>query len=1597
MRKDVEARVKGTEKEKGLADTDAKVVADTGGFESGSKESSKYNNSKNIVRHFIQNVFPMQLGKTVRKGAFVGNPSLKAAHLNDFAKWLAGRDKEFKEVTNEDYQLYLSQNKSHVTELQQLREFLQTNQIASKKFNLTRDMTKAFAKKYVGVSPEGLTTDAHSIGKNTLTYVQPKTNQPITKYISNKLQGILTKLKKVVGIKAPDTNQHFLTADGRAISHDVLNTFVDNTFGVKGLKDRARLFRDSLTGWASEKFGSTSAEVEVLIQEVLGDKGNVNTINKAYVSKEAQKVEATKLVKRFIAEINKGGKKSKGKDFYSTKEIADGLKKIKGKKDVVLEIDGKKVSIDAMTAEGMARYLIETSPRLNEVVPSGIVKYQLESAASRLGITVGELKKQINHFKKLYPELDINLKKSLGKFQGENVLGRITGHLIEIAEGRAKADTIPHEVSHHVVDILRAFGDKRSKDLIRDGERMFKGEEKMIQSIGEYVSGAMKNKGMIGKVKNFLRKFWSHLKHKLGVHNKADVTRILGEKVVKGKLPEGTIKEFTTKFQKSKESPEAKKEIRKINKSIHKGFNESLDRRVKNADPEGYKKARIDIFRTEKFREPDVTVDEMRRYEEYLTSHPANYGNSRSSEPIARRIEEINEKYHINPDVAKANLELMGVKGGLYENASPKTLKAYESFVRTEYDAPTIRDMGLADHLELKASEIGKTKHPWMYTYGRTITPVWLVLRKFGGKAGERMSDRLLNHEWAEHVLFKGPGDQAIHLIRKTLGRKGEKLIKLFDQERAERNYKEGNLTPEEARFYEKIYGDKVDTKSDEYRAHQVWKNAMKFYWDSIEKELLSHETPESAKSIRKELESKHVNGYMMRRQTSKALKYLHKDHHVITELVDKQVKKLARDKAREEAKTDTEAKILEERYTTDYLEGGSKEASELRSNARQEIYNVLRYGYGHAKFPHLIPRKGLLKEYVEITNDKGHLEKIKVYEDSVSATAETYISRMSKHLANVRYFPEWTGVGSKYKINKGTRGDIVAIEEGSGIANYAQLAIERQLGFDKNLRATMASPIYKTGGALAAVSAAIGLSSPLSGLKNLAIGIPRAIGVHGFWRTMRGIKHSFDAQAWSEARAKGYLEYGAKTLELGGVGLEVLGKEFNMRQLFSFNQMTRTENLNRIISSHAGQSYFAEVSAKLRGEKGTFLMKTNKGRMKRLMEEVWHLSKEEISFIEKTKDFTTKEAMREHAKIINKVGHFSHVTTQGGTSTVLLPLWMSSKEAKPLTLFQRMAAATTIDIYRNFVKPIAEYGNFAPLARAAVAHSVSGTALYFVYKELFGKEPPVGSKLTQEDSFDKIMLNLWRSEFFGLAGEVIPGLNPYERELGVPIAQPVIIRNITEAAKEWAKWQADGQTLTQAVGNWTKKSVVALSQLETLWRTSKSPYYKDFMAMRSMVRKFKKEREMSMYSDDGYVSRRQPYYHDLKHEMIFGSEEDIAKAYWAAVDFIVSDIEKKNPYTTPQQRYKDAKSALKSVISHYSPLNISDERKGTTKTVLNQFYEWLTPENRARAKKINKIYEYKHRDMLRIINKPKWRKKYYVYPYSSFEDWVEKTLRFLT
>ena len=1589
-----------------------------------SKKTNIHNENKKWVKHMIQKVFPDWYPDGSGGKIDIKNASTMVGQLQKFARYLADKEVLFESMDKNHIIDYISQkgNSTHNTAIshlvrkmnlisQGLREPINRNIIGieGKDIVARDDMPKAEKIKVQGIRTDQVNLDDSVINKKT------------TKKGKSKIVPISTKLKNVVKKLVDRTkklgkdNFIFRREDNLPFLQTDVNRIITSFFGSRkheksGSETSARAFRKLQGDWASGKVfkGKDKVQYYDLVQVFGLGNQTVKYLAERYGISEARGRQLYKQIqKEFSKDIENhiSGRKKLNPKMYGIKdtarynliEIANGLKKITNSKKDTFVIDGIKYS--KADVEGITRWLIENPSRLNEVAfkeykDFGLTneilardygtKFQLKDAASQLGVSVKQLKSQINYFKKKYPELVIKLKKDLGKFQGESVLGRITGHLIEVAEGRANIDTIPHEVSHHVVDILRAFGDKSSKKLIRDSERMFKDvdrskspDENMVQAIGEYVAGRMTNKAMMGKVKNFITRFVSHLKHKLNIHNKSDVTRILGEKVLKGDLPETQRKDFVVKYQTSKDSPEAKAQIDRINKDIHKGSN--LDKTVKNSDPKGWKDARLKIFGTTKYKIKDISLDQIEQYQEFLVNHKANGGTAKpSSQPIVRRIEEINEKYHINPIIAKAKLELMGVKDGLYENASETAMKEYESLVRNEYDAPALKDTNYSDTnmlLDPTSRETSKLDK-FMFTYGRAVMPAWLVMRKFGGKAGKRISDRMLNHEWAEHVLFKGPGDQAIFLVRKTLGRsKSKDAVLIFDKERADRMYDSGKMSKKQKDFYEKVYGDKdgkgIDKNSDEYRAREVWNTYTKDIYRELEKALSMHETPEGVKRIMKELEDIKVNNYMTRSLTKKALKYyIDPKNDYITSLVDKNIKAAAKRQAKLEGKTNKDVERIEKAY----LDKTTEKGQIFREDIKTEIYNVLKYGYGAVKNPNLIPRKGLLPEQMEITNDKGQLETIDVYENSIEATAEMYVRRMSKHLANLTYFPEFLDAGSRYNIDKGSKADIVSQSKQKELATYSNLAIERQLGIDYSAKELLARPGYKALGAVSSMSAAVGLSSPFSALKNLAIGIPRSMSIHGVGKTIKAMGAVFDTQKWDEARASGSLEYGAKTLELGDQGWE----KFNMRNLFKFNAMTFTENLNRIISSNAGLAYFAETIPVLRGEKGSFKMGTNKKRMKTLMDELWHLTDDEISFLEK-QDYKSHENKGQYSQILKKVGHFSHVSAQGGTSTVILPLWMSSKEAKPLTLFQRMAMSTTIDMYRNVIKPIAQYGNFAPLLRATAAHAFTGAALYYFYEEAFGKTAPKGTKLAQSDPMDKLLLNLWRSEFFGLAGEVLP-ISPYSKEASIPFSEPIIARNTKNLITNGYALYNKKKSPSQAIKDFVTQTVVVAGQADVLMKTSRSPYYKHFNEMRKMVNKFKEERGMERYSGEGNMSRRQPYYRDLKNSMMFGTEEEKAQKYWAAIAFVATDLERTDPYIKPRARYKKAVKSVKSVITHYAPLNISDESKGTSKTLRDQFLNWLEPENKQLALKLEKMHKYKHREMLRIMKKNKYKNKYFIY-----------------
>jgi len=1210
-----------------------------------------------------------------------------------------------------------------------------------------------------------------------------------------------------------------------------------------------------------------------------------------------------------------------------------------------------------------------------EVEPkAGVMAKEVQASQKQFASQRGQVKEKIG-----------DIAPGLGKMQNEGLVNRIAGQASAIAKGATNlSKSMSSDVAPHVVNILKKLKTRTSDPLLAEGKKRFGGEEGLTRTLNDLAAGNLKGQKK-AQAEAWVEKFWNNTNQKLGWLTPGDV----------GVKPVGSLKKV------------GQKELNKFNAGI-----KVVEKQLKSAGIEKGTRlidnAREQIFGTKDYTVKEATYGQLEAYKEFITSKHKEYS------PIINNnyshIKKLENKAGISKEASKNYLEAMAVKEGKIENASKTAMEQYESFLRNEHGVEITHNNSVDFIHSIKnknfESGIGKL-------IGRAFTPVWKVLKDNGL---DKIAQSLLGHETTEHVVYRGPGEKALYEIKQQLGRDKSKMAAdMFDvprlQRRMMRKEKVEDYTPKEIKRIEKEFDVKLDkkeidklvkeyTKEGEVSKEELefwknmnkkdtpenlawgqWQETSKWYWDSISTELQRHGLSEkNAKELAKELADKEVQGYMTRRLTQKALERfdkLTKDNEYIKELVNKNLKNAALKEAKiklpGKSKKEINAKAKELR-----------DSEAFQDKVAREILTGMQYGFANVKSPHLIERGALLPEYMNIPNNKGQIESVKIYESSFNGSAEAYVHNMSKYLASLRHLPEWTGLGTKYGLGSNSRSIIEGMEKSRNLGGYAVKAIKRQLGLDRSDLLANNRPMWKAVSRFTNMSAALGLSSPLSGIKNTLIGIPRTAGDFGFINTMRGVGHFFanPAEAKRIAREKGYLEYGAKSMDLGTIGPE----SFSMRRLFRFNLMSQTEGFNRIVSAHAGRLYFNQAKAVLRGEPAMFTMGTNKRRMRRVMEELYKLDNNEIAIIEASKTQPPHERPPELQKQIDaihqKVEHYSHLSSQGGTSTVMLPLWMSSKEGRPLTLFQRMAMSTTIDSYNNFVKPIREFGNIMPMARAAMAHTVSGAALYWMYDELLGKEPPTGTALNQSDNFDKAMMNLWRSEFLGVFGEV---LSPYDRELGIPIMQPVILRNLGDAAEQFYQIAGGGKSLGQGTKDWVKNTFVAYSQFEQavkMRRREGGEYYEKMGRIRKMTRKFKKERGMGSFSPQGLMSRRQPYYRKLKDAFLFGNPDDIGKEYWKAYNFIVTDLEQQNPYTTPQQRSKDAKRALKSVLSHYDPLNLSDDPKGTRKSVKRQFYSWLDEDNVGMAKSIEKEYQYRMRKYNRIINQPRYRRQYSVYPY---------------
>ena len=91
-----------------------------------------------------------------------------------------------------------------------------------------------------------------------------------------------------------------------------------------------------------------------------------------------------------------------------------------------------------------------------------------------------------------------------------------------------------------------------------------------------------------------------------------------------------------------------------------------------------------------------------------------------------------------------------------------------------------------------------------------------------------------------------------------------------------------------------------------------------------------------------------------------------------------------------------------------------------LETEVYSDLYHYLRQDHKEIKNSFLFERGPILPEFMVIKKQGSGLNKlIRTYEKSEAGTIDAYIDGMSKHIATIKYFPDYSGMGGKYKLGK--------------------------------------------------------------------------------------------------------------------------------------------------------------------------------------------------------------------------------------------------------------------------------------------------------------------------------------------------------------------------------------------------------------------------------------------------------------------------------------------------------------------------------------------------------------------------------------------------
>ena len=1206
---------------------------------------------------------------------------------------------------------------------------------------------------------------------------------------------------------------------------------------------------------------------------------------------------------------------------------------------------------------------------------------------------------------------------------GKNEMGEFMDGAIKLAKGEWQPIDFFHENAHRLKYYAESNNNKKLLKMFAQGERLAKGSKEykewlrvnpqqknlpikdspfpLKNPVEEFFTDVIAGKGVtreyskgfINKIKQWAKNLVSSFKVAFNKGDYKDIARVLSGKVQKGFEIKSGLKTGEKKFRvipeigKSTFEQIAPKEyVRAIKKSV--------DKLIEKYNPSVQDKKEIIKIIAEDAGLKDFKLSEKTSLEDLGTF----YNHLETSIPLGdipkkvnlaswfrnyRTAENTRLKANVSKEAQKEWLQTLGVSDGNIFRATTDQLKAYQAVLHTmKYEKKTGIDWidnefmfdNIPDNIRKSFVKYSGTKQ---FSF-----PVHIV---FEGMGLKKLAKKMIDHTAIEQghigewIVFENEAKKAIgNNVVNRRWNKYKDFLYLFDRQRYVQRRDANKLTRAERIFINKATtkewrdGTKKSVKdmfanTKEGKLGELYTEHTKYYKNTFNDILALHMNPAEFQKWKDNNYVRWVEDkvYISRQLTDKFKKLYDARGREYERFVESQAKIMAEKRAK---------KLYGDKYTTEQY---SEAFDWAMSRAWAELSDM--FSFSNQKFSSKFLEKRNLKlpEFVEIGG-----KKVQVYETSYDKTIVPYATGMSKFLANLEIFPEFSKLkGFKVYDSKEVMAKLETVDPKHG--KWVRDQINTRLGIGASQTGDMASKAVTFTSKSANLLSKIGLSFPTAGLKNILVGNTQTALAFKATDFVRGFWDAISRDKRMSVKRTGATELGMRHLVEHRTFKPISGLS---EAVFVFGGMKPTENINRYVSVLAGrhdQARGVEILRRYKPDSKKY--KRVAGRFK----DFYKLSSREIDLIReyglngldgvKFKSPVEKAQIgRELDRLYQKMDSMAHINTQGASVDVFMPYWWNKGFVKPFTLYKRMAYAASANTVAN-LKDAWKGKNFSKLGMFMLGTYFTGEQLMAIQNNYLGT--PVPTK--NEDFWSRAGLVLWKAEFLGLGSEFMKLLYG-DDQIGFQIYPAIttaadnaieVVNDLWNIATDMpgAPSKAKSELVTASADDYLSKTVSLWGNTKKLIENRKdNKYSKEYRQASAYAREFTDKSGLS--SNTAYEKHGTSYYWDLFEKSwnkgyMYGKKDEFYKVFWLTYMGIANDYRNRGmdidgiPIKSWDDAFKQAGRNIKTKMKTLNPNRYTYTKKSKdAKMKAFKYQQWLGKEKYSDVLKVESQYARNYR-----------------------------------